>query len=118
MALRLAADENVNNDILRGLARRSPGIDLVRVQDVGLSGATDATVLEWAAHEGRVLVTHDAATVPAVAYDRAAGGQTMPGVVVIDTALSVASTIEDLVLLAEASEPDEWAGQILYLPLR
>ena len=57
--LRLAADENFNNDILRGLIRRNPIIDIVRVQDVGLSGADDPAVLAWAASESRVLVTHD-----------------------------------------------------------
>lgn len=48
--LRLLADENFNNDIVRGL---------VRVQDVGLSGAGDSTVLEWAAQEGRILLTKE-----------------------------------------------------------
>jgi hypothetical protein len=37
--LRLAADENFNADIIRGLRRRLPELDVVRVQDVGLSGA-------------------------------------------------------------------------------
>jgi hypothetical protein len=44
--LRLAADENFNNNILRGLLRRHPGLDVFRIQDVGLSGADDPTVLE------------------------------------------------------------------------
>ena len=44
--LRLAADENFNADIVRGVLRRKPGIAIVRVQDVGLSGADDAAVLE------------------------------------------------------------------------
>lgn len=39
--LKLAADENFNNDIVRGLLRRNPTLDIVRVQDVGLSGADD-----------------------------------------------------------------------------
>jgi hypothetical protein len=47
--LRLAADENLNNDILRGLLRRMSNVDIVRIQDVALSGADDSTVLEWAA---------------------------------------------------------------------
>ena len=47
--LRLAADENLNNDILRGLLRQMSNVDIVRIQDVGLSGADDSTVLEWAA---------------------------------------------------------------------
>ena len=53
--LRLCADENFNNDILRGLLRRKADLDIVRVQDVGLSGADDPTVLDWTAKEGRRL---------------------------------------------------------------
>jgi hypothetical protein len=49
--LPLAADENFNNDIVRGLLRRNPRLDIVRAQDVGLSGAGDEAVLEWAARE-------------------------------------------------------------------
>ena len=52
--LSLAADENFNNDIVRGLLRRNPRVDIVRLQDAGLSGASDEAVLEWAAGEGRV----------------------------------------------------------------
>lgn len=47
--LRFAAEENFNADILRGLLRRKPDLDIVRVQDVGLSGADDRAGLEWAA---------------------------------------------------------------------
>jgi hypothetical protein len=44
----MAADEDFNNVILRGAQRRNADLDIVRVQDVaGLSGADDATVLEW-----------------------------------------------------------------------
>ena len=45
----LAADENFNNDIVRGLLRRKPDLDIGRIQDEGLSGADDQAVLEWAA---------------------------------------------------------------------
>ena len=58
--LRFVADENFNQNIIRGLLRRNPDIDIVFIQDVGLSGTNDSTVLEWAAQEGRVLLTHDA----------------------------------------------------------
>jgi predicted nuclease of predicted toxin-antitoxin system len=61
--LRLAADENFNNDIVRGIRRRNPEIDLVRVQDEGLSAADDSSILEWTAQAKRVLLTHDAATI-------------------------------------------------------
>jgi hypothetical protein len=42
----LAADENLNNDLVRGLLRRRPDLDIVRVRDAGLAGADDPTVLE------------------------------------------------------------------------
>ena len=45
MAIRLLADENFNGGIIRGLLRRNPEVDLVRVQDVGLLGADDPAVL-------------------------------------------------------------------------
>mgnify|MGYP006266567261 CR=1 FL=1 len=115
--LRLAADENFNNDIVRGLIRRKPGIDIVRVQDAGLSGADDAAVLEWAARHGRVLVTHDVSTLSKHAYDRVASGQPMPGVFEVGTAVSVARAIEDLLLIVECSLEGEWQGQVRYLPL-
>jgi predicted nuclease of predicted toxin-antitoxin system len=62
--LRLAADENFNADVIRGLLRRFSDLDIVCVQEVGLSGADDHTVLEWSAREGRILLTHDMKTIP------------------------------------------------------
>jgi predicted nuclease of predicted toxin-antitoxin system len=73
--IRLAADENFNNDIVRGIVRRIPTIDIVRVQDVGLRTADDPTVLAWAADTGRVLLTHDIATITHYAYARVRAGQ-------------------------------------------
>jgi predicted nuclease of predicted toxin-antitoxin system len=57
--MKFLADENFDNSIVRGLMRRQPDIDIIRVQDVGLSGEDDPIVLEWAAQEGRILLTHD-----------------------------------------------------------
>jgi predicted nuclease of predicted toxin-antitoxin system len=72
--LRLVSDENFNGEVVRGLLRREPGLDLVRVQDVGLSAADDHAILAWAAAEGRLLLPHDRNTVPAFAYDRVRAG--------------------------------------------
>lgn len=114
--LRLAADENFNNDIVRGLIRRKPDVDLVRVQDVDLSGADDPAILEWAARQGRVVVTHDVSTLSTHAYERVSAGQRMPGVFEVPTDLSIARAIDDLLLIAECSLEDEWEGQVRYLP--
>ncbi|MPZ18492.1 MAG: hypothetical protein GEV06_11345 [Luteitalea sp.] len=115
--LRLAADENFNNDIVRGLMRQKPDLDIRRVQDAGLSGADDAAVLEWAANEGRVLVTHDVATITKHAYDRVRSAQPMPGVFEVEPSVAVGRAIEDLLLIVECSLEGEWEGQVRYLPL-
>nr|WP_309745308.1 DUF5615 family PIN-like protein [Chamaesiphon sp. OTE_20_metabat_361] len=54
--LKLLADENFDNTILRGLLRRQPDIDIIRVQDTEFYGANDPTVLAWAAQENRILL--------------------------------------------------------------
>jgi hypothetical protein len=36
--MKLLVDENFHRAIVRGLLRQLPGLDLVRVQDVGLRG--------------------------------------------------------------------------------
>lgn len=115
--LLMAADENFNNDIVRGVLRRNPRVDIVRIQDAGLSGAGDEAVLEWAAREGRALLTHDVSTLTRYAFDRVNAGLRMPGVFEVNRAVPVATAIEDILLLAEISLPGEWEGQIRYLPL-
>jgi hypothetical protein len=116
--LRFAADENLNADIVRGLRRRRPDIDIARIQDFGLGGLTDLQVLEWAADEGRVLLTHDVATMSRYAYERVASDLSMPGVFEVSRAVPVGKAIEDLILIAECSLDDEWEGQVRFLPLR
>ncbi|MGD0899991.1 MAG: DUF5615 family PIN-like protein [Thermoguttaceae bacterium] len=114
--LRFIADENFNNHILRGLLRRNAQLDIVRVQDLGPGGAEDAAILAWAAEHGRVLLTHDAATVPGVAGQRVEEGRPMPGVVVAPRRVPIGQAIDAILLLAECSHEDEWEGMTVFLP--
>jgi len=116
--VRLAFDENFNNNVLRGLLRRQPGLDIVRVQDAGLQSADDPAVLAWAAAEGRVLASHDVATLTAFAYARVTAGQPMPGLIETGPDVPIATAIEELLLIAECGEPGEFEGRVIYLPLR
>ena len=116
--LRFAADENLNYNIVRGLLRREADLNITRIQDVDLSGKDDATVLEWAAEENRILLTHDLSTITKYAYERVNEGLPMPGVCEIKMDSPLGDIIEDLLLLANYSYEDEWEGKILYLPLK
>ncbi len=116
--VRLAFDENFNNDVIRGLLRRRPALDIVRIQDAGLQRADDTAVLAWAAAEARLLASHDVSTLTAFAYARVKAGQPMPGLIEAGPDVPIATAIEDLLLIAECGEPGEFEGQVLYLPLR
>lgn len=116
--LRFAVDENFNMHIINGVLRRLPTLDIRRVQDAGLEGADDPTVLEWAAKEGRVLLTHDVNTMTAFAYERIDQGLPMLGVFEVALKVSISLAIEEILLLAECSFEGEWEGQIKYLPLK
>jgi hypothetical protein len=116
--LLLIADENFNNNIVRGVLRRKTDVDIVRVQDIGLSQADDPMILEWAAQQGRVLLTHDVSTITKYAYERLEAGQRMPGVFEVSRTAPIGQVIEDILLLVEGSLAGEWEGQIIYLPLR
>lgn len=115
--LRFLADEDFDNDILRGVLRWLPTLDVIRVQDAGLSGAADAVVFERAAQERRVLLTHDVSTMTQQAYARISRGSPMPGVFAVSQEIPIGQAIADIVLLAECSVEGEWDGQVRYLPL-
>ena len=115
--LRLLSDENFNGDIVRGLLLHRPNIDLRRIQDVGLEGADDPTILEWAAANNRIVLTHDRATMPDFSYTRVTAGQLMPGVFVLNDRIAVQKAIDELLLVESCSEQTEWAGLVVYLPL-
>ena len=115
--LRFLADEDFDNDIVRGLLRRLPILDVVRAQDVSLSGQPDPVVLAWAAQEDRVILTHDVSTMTAHAYTHIADGLPTAGVFAVSQALSISRVLDDLLLLAECSLAGEWTGQVRYLPL-
>ena len=115
--LRLLSDENLNGDIVRGLLYQNPYLDVLRVVDVRLERVDDPVILEWAASQDRIVLTHDRATMPDFAYARVLNGLPMAGLFVISDRLAVGSIIEELLFIASCSHQDEWSNLVVYLPL-
>ena len=118
MSPRFLADENIEPDLVLGLKRRVEGIDIVRVQEVGLRTLDDPAILQWAADERRVLISRDIKTIPTFAHARVVSGQIMPGVFILRWTTSMSEAIDDIALVADVSGADEWADRVIYLPLR
>lgn len=115
--MRLLADENFHGDVLRGLLRVEPKLDIVRVQDTDIYQAVDPVVLEWAAKEDRILLTHDVQTMTKHAYDRIRAELPMPGVIEVRDDLPIGQAIEEILTVLFASKPGELANRITYIPL-
>jgi predicted nuclease of predicted toxin-antitoxin system len=115
--LRLVTDANFNGAVTRGLLRRQPDLDLVRVQDVGLGSADDPSILAWAAAEGRILLTHDRATMTNFACERVRSQLPMPGVFILRNKPPVGQMVDEILLVALCSTQDEWKDRVEFLPL-
>ena len=116
--IRLAADEDFNAIILRGLRRRVAGLDVTRARDAALAGASDEVILEWAAREQRLLLTHDVSTMIAHAYSRLDVGLPIAGLLVVPQWLPVGLAIDEIALIVECSEQSEWQNRVDHLPLK
>lgn len=115
--LRILIDENLDQRILRGLRRQFPPLDYVTVQELELAGASDESLLAWAAENQRVILTHDVNTVTKHAYERVGAGELMAGVIVVPEDLAIGTAIEELLLLLECCEAEELENQVKYVPI-
>jgi hypothetical protein len=115
--LRLAIDEDVHAAILRGLLRREPLLDVVSVRQAGLAHTPDPIILEWAATEGRILVSADVNTMVGHAADRVAAGNSTPGLLAIKPGTRIGKIIDDILLIAHCASVDDLKSQVLYIPL-
>ena len=116
--VRVLTDFDFNGRIVRGVLRLRPSFDLVRVQDVGLDQNTpDPELLEWAAQNDRIVLTHDRNTMGGFAHARVAPGQPMTGVFVADNTAPLRQIIDDLLLIDDLTTHAEWANRVEYLPL-
>ena len=117
--LRLASDADVHGELVRGLRRREPELDLIRVQDALPLGTPDPVVLAWVSDEGRVLITNDRNTMVSAGYERLNAGLSMPGLVVASHDQSIGAAINDILLIASCMTAEEVQNQIVvFLPLR
>jgi hypothetical protein len=115
--LRLISDEDVNDAIIKGLRRREPTVDIVRAVDVGLGHTDDPIILEWAAKEGRVLITGDVNTMLGFGWARVQDGLPMSGVVALLENAAIGRAIDDILTVVHCLMADEMKDQVMYIPL-
>ena len=113
---RFLADHDLSEHIVIGALRQEPGLEFVRVREVGMSESSDAEILAFAQNEALIVVSHDVNTMPAAAYARLAVGDSFPGLFMVQQTLPIGPVIEGIVLIWSASELEAWKDQVVYLP--
>jgi hypothetical protein len=114
--VRFQADADLDGRVLRGLRRAAPEIDIRTAADAALAGLEDREVLLIAADSGRILVSQDRRTMP-VHFARFAAATRSPGMILLREAIPISTAIEELALIWNASEAEEWINRIVWIPL-
>ena len=116
MPARFYVDHNVRGAVVTGLRLRD--VDVLTAFEDGAHEMADPELLDRATTLQRVLFTNDDDLV-VEAVRRQREGVSFAGVVYVhQEKLGIGETVEDLELIAKATEPEELEGQIFYLPLR
>ena len=116
-AVRLLADENLNRVLVTATARLEPALELLIATEVGLAGQPDPVVLDYAARNSLVVITHDVRTMIAFAQERIARGEPMPGLFLVSQDASPREIADSLTFIWATTSAEEWDGQIMFLPI-
>jgi hypothetical protein len=114
--IRYQADADLNQSIVTGVLRREPSIDFQTAFVAGLEGVKDSEVLEMAAQQGRILVSHDRKTMPSE-FAQFITKKQSTGVIIVSRKLPLEVIIEELLLIWAVSSAEEWLNRIAKLPL-
>jgi len=115
--VRFLADADLNQAIVDGVLRMERTLDFLTARVAGLRGLTDPEVLQLAAEQQRVLVSHDVGTMPSHFRVFRNAGKHSPGVFLVPQSIDVRTAIDELVLIWLASEAAEWENHLVWLPL-
>jgi hypothetical protein len=114
--IRFQADADLRQSIVDGVRLHDPSIDFASAAEGNLEGIPDPEVLEIAASQGRILITHDKRTMAEHFRNRLEEGNSSPGVFLVSQSAPIGEVVEAIVTVWAASETWEWENQLRYLP--
>lgn len=117
--MRYLLDEHITPVLRRELLRADPALEVWIIGDPGAPsrGTLDPDILIWCEAHGFCLVTNNRKSMPRHLGDHLDLGHHMPGILVVNLAMTMGQMIDELVLIAGASTDDEYRDLIIYLPL-
>jgi len=112
-------DENVDLRLRRALKSLAGDLVVWCVGDPGAPalGMDDPTILRWCEDHAYILVTNNRASMPVHLGQHLASGRHVPGIFVLHASMSLGEIADELALIYEASELEDYADQLSYLPV-
>jgi len=116
MGVELYMEVHVRREITVGL--RTRGVDVLTAQEDGAAELDDPLLLDRATSLGRVLFSQDDDLLREAAR-RQQTGERFAGVIYAHQLnITIGQCIDDLELIAIATELEDWRERVMYLPLR
>ena len=117
--MKFLLDENLPTLYRIQLSRLVPELTVWMVGDPGAPdrGAKDPSILDWCDQYGFILVTNNQASMPLHLVDHLASGKHVPGILAFRPKATIKVILDDLILIAELSDTDEFCDQIVHIPL-
>ena len=112
-------DENLTRDIVVGVRKRDPSVDILRVGDAGAppKGTLDSTILDFCEAEQRILITNDRSSMPAHIAAHQAAGKHIWGVLSTRTPRPpLGPIVEMLTIIVGVSEAEEYVDVTGWIP--
>jgi len=111
MKIKFQADNDLNYDIVQAVLQLNPQIDFQTAVAAGIhKGTPDEQVLELAAAEGRIVVSHDLKTMP-YHFANLVMKRSLPGLILVSQSFSISHAASSLHLVWEACTPDEFVDR-------
>ena len=107
------ADENLEAQIQVQLRRHYSSIDIIDVRDVGLDHTPDEDILQWAADNHRIVISHDVNTMRGLADSRARAGLPMPGAIIVLDHIPYRAAIE-FIAYVNSGQYGEMEGRTVF----
>ena len=116
---RFLIDENISPRYRTQLLYHEPSLTVLVIGDEGAppKSTPDPEILVWCEKNKFNLITNNRESMPQHLSDHLAQGHHVPGIFTIKRKVPMKLIIEQLLLIAGASEEDEYMDQITYIPL-
>ena len=116
---RFLIDENISPEYRTQLLRHEPSLTVLVIGDEGAPARStlDPDILEWCEQNQFSLITNNRESMPQHLSDYRKKRSHVPAIFTINLAVPMGKIIEELLLIAGASDEDEYINEIKYLPL-